>query len=114
MTFCAIHLPVEPVAYSPSGSKSLDNYNQPILADVSWFSGVESIVKDILIWGGGGEILIDSIDAFSKKLKEAYPKTEYVREAGASHEEFIMEGMLGYKEKAEGTKLVESWLKARL
>ena len=110
----AIHLPLKLVAHILVGSKSLDNYNQPILADVSWFSGIESKVKDILIWGGGGEVLIDSIDAVSKKLKEAYPKTEYVREAGASHEEFIMERMLGYKEKAEGTKLVESWLKSRL
>lgn len=97
-----------------SGGKSLDNYNQPILADVSWFSGIENKVKDILIWGGGGEVLIDSIDVISKKLKEAYAKTEYVLEPGAAHEEFIMERLLGYKEKAEGTKLVESWLKARL
>lgn len=96
------------------GSKSLDNYNQPILADVSWFSGIESKVKEILVWGGGGEILIDSIDAISKKLKEAHPKTEYVLEPGAAHEEFIMEALIGYKDKNEGTKLVESWMKSRL
>ena len=71
-------------------------------------------MKEILIWGGGGEVLIDSIDAISQKLKEAYPKTEYVKEAGASHEEFIVEKLWGYKEKSEGTKLVESWMKARL
>ena len=96
------------------GSKSLDNYNQPILADVSWFSGIETKVKDILVWGGGGEVLIDSIDLISKKLQEAYPKTEYVKEPGASHEEFIIEKMFGYKGKNEGTQLVESWMKARL
>lgn len=96
------------------GSKPLDNYNQPVLADSSWFQGIESTTKDILIWGGGGEVLIDSIDVISKKLKEAYPRTEYVREPGASHEEFLIERVLGYKTKAEGTKLVESWMKARL
>lgn len=84
------------------------------MADASWFSGIENTVQDILIWGGGGEILIDSIDVISKRLKEAHPRTEYVLEPGAAHEEFIMERLFGYKEKAEGTKLVESWMKARL
>jgi hypothetical protein len=37
-----------------------------------------------------------------------------VVEPGASHEEFIIEKILGYKDKNEGTKLVESWMKARL
>ena len=84
------------------------------MADVSWFAGIETKVKDVLVWGGGGEVLIDSIDVITKKLKEAYPKTEYVVEPGASHEEFIMEKILGYKDKSEGAKLVESWMKARL
>ena len=66
------------------------------------------------MWGGGGEVLIDSIDAFSKKLKEAHPNTEVVVQPGAAHEDFIMDKLLGYKAKGEGTKLVESWIKARL
>ena len=71
-------------------------------------------MKDILIWGGGGEVLIDSIEAIGKKVKEAHPKTELVVEPGAAHEDFIIERVLGYNKKAKGTELVESWIKARL
>ena len=66
------------------------------------------------MWGGSGEVLIDSIEAFGKKLKEAFPKTELVVQPGASHEDFIIDRLLGYKTKGEGTKVVESWIKARL
>lgn len=50
----------------------------PILADSGWFSELEAIVSDILVWGGGGEVLIDSIDQIVNQLKGVYPKTEYI------------------------------------
>lgn len=96
------------------GSSSLDNYNQPILADLTWFSGLDLKVKDVLVWGGGGEVLIDSIEAIGKKLKEAHSRAELVVQPGAAHDDFIIERLLGYKEKGEGTKLIESWIPARL
>ncbi|KAK3686902.1 hypothetical protein LTR37_019344 [Vermiconidia calcicola] len=96
------------------GSSALDNYNQPILADAAWFNGLDRKVGDILVWGGGGEVLIDSIEAVTKILKEAHPKTELVVESNAAHEDFILDKLLGYKGKNEGTELVENWIKARL
>lgn len=51
-----------------------------MIADKSWFEGIEKATKDILVWGGGGEALIDSIEAIAKQLKEAFPKTEVVVE----------------------------------
>lgn len=62
------------------GTADLDNYNQPILADDDWFADLENVVGDILVWGGGGEVLIDSIRDFTNKLKKAMPKTELVVE----------------------------------
>lgn len=96
------------------GPAALDNYNQPILANLTWFRGLDLKIKDVLVWGGGGEVLIDSIQAIGKTLKDANPKTEVVIEPGAAHEDFIIEKMLGYKEKGEGTKLIESWVAARI
>jgi acetyl esterase/lipase len=97
-----------------SGSAQRDNYNQAYFADESWFKSLDGVVKDVLVWGGGGEVLIDSIDATTKKLQKAHPRVEYVVQPNAAHEEFMMERMLGYKGKAEGTEVVERWMKARL
>jgi len=96
------------------GNSSLDNYNQPVLAEWEWFSNLDSVVKDILVWGGGGEVLIDSIQVIERKLRKAHPRTEYVEQPHAGHEDFIIEKLLGYTAKAEGTKVVESWIAARL
>lgn len=60
------------------------------------------------------EALIDSIEEFSKTLKSAHPKTEVVIEKGAAREDFLIEKLLGYEGKSEGTKLIESWLAERL
>jgi len=86
----------------------------PYLADSSWFSDLSTIVEDIFVWGGGGELLIDSIDAITKVLKQVHPNVDYVVEHGAGHEEFIIEKLLGYKHKPQGTKVIESWLGQRL
>lgn len=96
------------------GSAPLDNYNQPVLADPNWFNGLDQRVKEILVWGGGGEVLIDSIEVIGKKLKEAHSKTEVVVQPKVGHEDFIIEVILGYTKKAEGTEVIESWIKERL
>lgn len=97
------------------GSAPVDNYNQPYLAPSDWFKGLDKVVKDILVWGGGGEILIDSIESVSKKVQAAHPRTELVVEVGAAHEDFIMDRLLGYKQSVgEGGEVVERWLAQRL
>lgn len=63
-----------------TGDAKLDAYNQPILADKDWFDNLDSIVGDILVWGGGGEVLIDSITQITEQLKAGQPKTELVVE----------------------------------
>lgn len=58
--------------------------------------------------------MIDSIDAIAKKLKDAHPRTDYVSQPGACHEDFIIEVLLGYKVKGQGTSVIENWLGQRL
>lgn len=96
------------------GEAPPDKYNEATLADGDWFSGLDSQAKDILLWAGGAEVLIDSIASLAKTLKKAHPKMEYVVESGAAHSDFIMEKMIGYTRKAEGTRLVEAWLSERV
>ena len=62
------------------GDAPRDNYNQPCLADASWFSGLESVVKDVLVWGGGGEILIAGINEMVDSLNKAHSRIDYVVE----------------------------------
>lgn len=99
---------------SLSGSAPYDNYTQPILASADWFSGLDKVVKGIIIWGGGQEVLIDSIDAIARKLKEIYPNTEYVRSPAGAHVEWLIRKMIGIKGKDESTQAIESWITARL
>ena len=66
------------------GDSPKDNYNQPSMADPSWFQGLESAVRDILIWGGGGEILIASIREVVETLKGAHKGVIYVEEVSPS------------------------------
>ncbi|SMQ46132.1 unnamed protein product [Zymoseptoria tritici ST99CH_3D7] len=79
------------------GSSPKDNYNEPIRGNSEWYSDLDKIVSDVLIWGGGGEVLIDSIRDFSKTIEAAHSKTKLVVEPGAGHEEFIFDANLGYK-----------------
>ncbi|KAK4969218.1 hypothetical protein LTR28_001390 [Elasticomyces elasticus] len=96
------------------GDEELDEYNQPSMAGDDWFAGLDNVVGDLLVWGGGGEVLIDSIDAMVQKLKRAFSKTEYVVEPHAAHEDFIIAVLLGYKDKQQGTVVIENWIAQRL
>ncbi|KAK0254405.1 hypothetical protein LTR91_002756 [Friedmanniomyces endolithicus] len=95
------------------GPAELDFYNQPADADEQWFSGLDRKVKDMFVYAGGGEILIDSIELFVQKLRQAHPRVEYVVQPGVAHDDIILDKVLGYKKKAEGTKLIESWIAQR-
>jgi len=92
----------------------MDNWNQPILADDAWFRDLSSVASSILVWGGGGEVLVDSIQVIAAKLKEAHSRTEVVIQPGAAHEDFILDKLLGYKAKSQGTEVVERWLRDNL
>jgi hypothetical protein len=91
-----------------------DNYTQPLLAPADWFSGLDQIVKGIIIWGGGQEILIDSIDAIARKLEASCSPTEYIRSQESAHVGWLSHKISGYKGKEESTLAIESWMAARL
>ncbi|KAF2173052.1 hypothetical protein M409DRAFT_17002 [Zasmidium cellare ATCC 36951] len=96
------------------GDRSADNYVEAANADASWWSGLDKVVKDVIIWGGGAERLLDGINEFANKLKSAHKNTEIVIEPGAAHDDFIADVFLGKKEKSEATKVVESWIAERI
>lgn len=71
-------------------------------------------MKGVIIYGAGGEILIDSITAFAHKLEAVYGQMELVVTPAVAHDDIIIDRMFGYHEKAAGTKAIESWLAKRM
>jgi hypothetical protein len=60
-----------------------DNYSEPINAPVEWWREVATYaVRDVLIWGGGGEVLIDGISTFGGQILEGFARAD----AGSSNE----------------------------
>jgi len=96
------------------GAASFDNYNQPLLAPKDWFSGLDKLVKGVLVWGGEQEVLIDSIDAIAQRLKVSCPNTDYVRSQGGAHVGWLSHKLLMISGKEESTRAIESWMTARL
>lgn len=96
------------------GPKPANPYSEPWRADEKWWTGLDKVTSDVLVWGGSAEVLVDSIEEVGGQLKSAHPRTEVVIQKGASHEDFIVDVLLGYKHKAEGTKVIESWLSERI
>lgn len=75
------------------GNAPRDGYNQPVKAPAGWFSKLDTVVSDLFIWGGSGEVLIDSINEMAKQLKSILPKTQYVVEVSELRTSTIEEAL---------------------
>jgi predicted alpha/beta-fold hydrolase len=64
--------------------------------------------------GGAQEVLIDSIDAIARRLKDSSPSTEYVRSEGGAHVGWLSHKLIGIAGKEETTQAIETWMAARL
>ncbi|KAF2670028.1 alpha/beta-hydrolase [Microthyrium microscopicum] len=126
------------------GPGNIDEYAEPIRAPPEWWKSVaERVVDEVMIWGGGGEILIDSIRIFANAIAEGFASADvayiyagattnkdmnggvfrrrigrervfYVETPRASHEEQIMNYTLNIKGKTPAATVIEEWVNARL
>jgi hypothetical protein len=59
-------------AFVGPGNKH-DHYSEPVKAPVEWWKEVATkAVRDVLVWGGGGEVLIDGIQAFGGHIIQGF------------------------------------------
>ncbi|KAF1809700.1 alpha/beta-hydrolase [Eremomyces bilateralis CBS 781.70] len=49
-----------------------DEWSEPIVCDEQWWEGAASLVTHMMIWGGGGEIMIDSIREIAQKITTGF------------------------------------------
>ncbi|KAF1814877.1 alpha/beta-hydrolase [Eremomyces bilateralis CBS 781.70] len=103
------------------GSSTGDKYSEPLTADPDWWRGLHGLTSEVLIWGGGGEVLLDGIKEFYWKIKEGWvnggaegKKLTIVVDPRCAHEEMIVHRLLGYKTASPSEKSIEKWLQARL
>jgi acetyl esterase/lipase len=112
------------------GNAEPDPYNQPLRASGDWWYAVAKggsagvpeggAVRDVMIWGGGGEILVDSIKELAIKLTAAFEAAgrkgavQTVITPGAAHDEVLLDKMFGYKEPGACQQTMDSFVKAKL
>jgi acetyl esterase/lipase len=98
-----------------------NNYNEPLLANASWWEGMHDVVRDVWMYGGEDEVFIDSIRAFGEKFQEGWKAgggaeekvvIEYVE--NNAHVGPIMDFIFQGEKKTELRLAQEEWLKERL
>jgi acetyl esterase/lipase len=117
-------------AYIPPGGEH-DHYSQPVTAPVEWWADVaRSVVDKMMIWGGGGEVLIDGIRTFAATVKNGFAEADaerisqeeqkgtdrfsFVVTPRNSHEQMIIDDVFFRSKKGEGAEVIERWLSGAL
>jgi len=59
-----------------------DNYTEPMRAPPEWWADVANVVSEVMVWGGGGEILIDGIRRFQRNVKAGFNIAAYIDGSG--------------------------------
>ncbi|KAF3765300.1 alpha/beta-hydrolase [Cryphonectria parasitica EP155] len=91
------------------GSASLDEYNAPVTANATWWNGIKSAVKNIIVTAGTEEVLFDDIQTLVGLLEPSMPDMQvlFVEE---THDQPLMDPLLGMKEDCESSEAVKSWI----
>lgn len=122
-------------AFIGPGAKH-DAYSQPIDAPAEWWKEVaDKVVEDVMVWGGGGEVLIDGIRTFAANVISGFEGAEGERPAAIAngmsnvaaesekhiraklvvspheaHEEMIINYLLYIKKEDDGGRQIKKWL----
>ncbi|KAI9664838.1 MAG: hypothetical protein M1821_006286 [Bathelium mastoideum] len=97
------------------GGAEGDAYNQAVLAPAGWWDGLAGVAGGVFVYGGGREVLIDSIEAVAGVLARAWPEGVRVEVQGdGAHEDMIADAMMGYEGKGVGTVWVEEFVREKL
>lgn len=118
-------------AYIAPGSQP-DFYAEPETSPPEWWVEIASnAVRNVMIWGGGGEVLLDGIRSFADKVSAGFaqvdagaldgkeaekrpPRFMLIITPKCGHEEMIIDELLFGLVKGDAASEVEKWLSAIL
>ncbi|MCJ1388390.1 hypothetical protein MMC18_001237 [Xylographa bjoerkii] len=95
------------------GSSATDRWNDPSQTDVAWWSGVDKVVKEILITVAANEMMGPDTQAFAAKLKVAFDKFTLFTAKNDFHAEPVIGMDLGFEE-CEASRRIKSWVVEKL
>lgn len=98
----------QPWASAYLGTATRDYYTDLSTAPEDWFKTFP--VNQVLITGGGNEILLPIIEEFAAKVKSALPNVEFLIGHRECHVAPIYNLYLGDRTETEQGKKVKSWL----
>lgn len=93
------------------GGKERDGYNEPLSAREGWFEGLGGVVREVLVVGGGDEVLVDCIRALAEILGSVHPHVTTVIAEGEWHDKPVNAMLGGGGEQSEAVK---AFVKSRL
>ena len=107
-----------------------DHYTQPIKASVEcWAKVVNSVVTEIMLWAGSGEILFDEISIFARLLTQAFAENRsssanneseqqpshteshfnFIVTEKASHEKMLLDALFLINRAGNGNGDIKDW-----
>jgi len=98
----------QPWASAYLGTATRDNYTDLSKAPTDWYESFP--VNQVLITGGGNEILLPIIQDFAEKFKKGFPDVELLIGHRECHVAPIYNLELGENTETEQGKKVKSWL----
>lgn len=105
------------VGHFVSSDYKRNPYVEPVLATVETWKDISNrVVRSIFVWGGKGELLIDSIIEFGAKILDGFalngaqPRAKLVLTPNEAHEEMITDGMFHLGGVNQGGIEIERWI----
>lgn len=72
------------------GGKKRDGYNEPLAAEEGWWQGLEGVVEECLLSGGGDELLADVVRELGRRFRAVHGGVTVVIADGEWHDKPVL------------------------
>lgn len=70
-----------------------DGYNEPLAAEEGWWAGLDGVVKEFLVCGGGDELLLDPIRELVRRFQAVHAGVTLVIAEGEWHDKPVLSSL---------------------